>query len=82
MATKKARGQSMYGRSPESIRLGGQVGGKIVGERLKAEGRGVCAPGMARKGGLQMKGKKWWTNGSNTVRAHECPGEGWRRGRK
>jgi hypothetical protein len=27
-------------------------------------------------------GTKWWTNGSKTIMSKECPGEGWREGRK
>ena len=27
-------------------------------------------------------GTKWWTNGEKTTMSKECPGEGWREGRK
>ncbi|NBP02041.1 MAG: hypothetical protein EBU90_18305 [Proteobacteria bacterium] len=29
-----------------------------------------------------QKGKLWWTNGINAIRSKECPGEGYKRGRK
>lgn len=28
-----------------------------------------------------QKGQHWWTDGQTSIRARECPGEGWKRGR-
>lgn len=35
----------------------------------------------SRKGGLAHRGRAWWTNGVESIKSAECPGEGWHRGR-
>lgn len=39
-------------------------------------------PKGGKKGGAVTGKYFWWTNGSSVTRSPECPGEGWRRGRK
>ena len=33
--------------------------------------------GEKSKGNTNTKGKTWWTNGTESCMAFECPGEGW-----
>jgi len=61
-------------------------GGLTQGYRSFEEGTGLFAPGSVTTetcaSGGRVGGKcPWWTDGEVDVRAWECPGGGWRRGR-
>lgn len=52
----------------------------LKGKRLSEETRMKMSIG--KMGNTACLGMFWWTNGSSCKIAKECPGDGWRRGRK
>ena len=63
-------------------------GGVTAGNILKQEGRGVCGLSAEDRkkyssmGGSIVGKLKWWTNGTDTIRASEAPSSEWKQGRK
>ena len=72
--TKKWRDEN-----PELVSQYASKAGKISWQKVK-ETRLEEHREWSAKGGEITGSKLFWTNGKETVRSHECPGEGWRRG--
>lgn len=66
-------------KNPEIVKeitsRAGKISWEYVSENMKEEHKE-----WSKRGGLTCGKTPFWTNGKETVRSHECPGEGWRRG--
>jgi hypothetical protein len=70
-----------------TLSAAGKIGGKIAGAKCRDEGIGWCGADeeikreWKRRGGSISGRMPYWNNGIKNKRAHECPGDGWVRGR-
>jgi hypothetical protein len=76
-------------KNPERAKRIGKINGKREKERWDngehqwqdpefiEQKRQRMKNGQASEMGSKMKGKLWWSNGTEQTRAYECPGEGW-----
>jgi hypothetical protein len=64
-------------RAEFSAKFSGELNG-FFGKRHTEEAREK----MSKTDRSYLRGLLWWTNGAEVMRAHECPGDGWVRGRK